>query len=100
MPPKVYMNAGFPPCISLMIQFNEHANNYQTVESWLKQEEERSYDGCAPFDWVSPEERERAIKTDSVWVCQWYISTPIGSSSLAASTFETLMAGVNEARRS
>ncbi|MDQ3525807.1 MAG: hypothetical protein M3451_12235, partial [Chloroflexota bacterium] len=94
--PKVYSSTGFPPCISLSIEFNQHASCYQTVEQWLKEEEERSPDGRPGFDWVSPEERQRAIDTDQVWMCHWYPRTPVGSCSLAASTFEALMAAVNE----
>lgn len=79
---------GFPSCISLSIEFNLHANYYETAEQWLAGLE------CPP-DWVSDAERAKALAENSVWVCQWYPTTPIGFHALAASSFEALMAGVS-----
>jgi len=78
--------------VSLTIHFNEHANLYETVEAWIIDAEESE---CY-FSWVSLDERQRAIETDSVWICQWYPQTPVGFCALAASTFEALMAAVNK----
>lgn len=93
MPEKKH-TSGFPACISLSIKFNRHAIYYETVEQWLA-----SLPSGEP-DWVSPEERQRAIDGNSVWECQWYPDTPVGSYSVAASSFETLMAFVNASQES
>jgi hypothetical protein len=83
---------GFPRCVSLSIEFNQHAVYYLTVEQW--EADRASY---APVPWLSAEERARAIAANSVWACQWYPSTPVGSCELVAASFETLMAAVNAA---
>lgn len=88
--PDVKHPAGFPSCISLSIDFNEHATYYQTAEEWLQQLEELN-----PVQWVSENERQRALATDSIWVCRWHPITPVGSCEVLASSFETLMAYVN-----
>ncbi len=95
MVPTVKSPDGFPACVSFSIEFNQHANYYQTAADWLKEEEGRGSNGRPHFDWVSPEERQRAIDTDSIWICQWYPHTPIGFVALAASSFEILMSAVN-----
>ena len=82
--------AGYPSCIALTIEFNRHAVYYQTVEAWMADEHASGRDVA----WVSPEEQARAIETDSVWICQWYPDTPVGSCELAASTYQALMAAV------
>jgi len=91
MVPRQHHQPGFPPCVSLRIEFNQHANNYDTVEQWLADAEVDPW-----FSWVSEDERAKAIASDSVWICQWYPDTPIGFSGLAASSFDVLMAAVNE----
>lgn len=83
--PQVHRQPGFPSCVELSINFNEHAGVYESAEDWLKDNE---------VDWVSPEERQKAIDTDSIWSCQWYPITPIGFCKLAASDFNTLMNAV------
>ena len=45
---------------------------------------------------VSDDERQRAIEKDSVWTCQWYPNTPVGSCALAASSFEVLMTAIRD----
>lgn len=90
--PIVHTQTGFPSCVHLSIHFNEHAAIYESVAAWIEDEES---DGHGPiFDWISPEERQKAIETDSVWYCQWYPHTPVGFCCLAAASFQTLMAAV------
>lgn len=87
--------SGFPACVHLTVEFNAHAIYYETAEQWIA-EQESTADGCW-FTWVSPDERARAIATDSVWTCQWYPNTPVGFNALAASSFDVLlMAAVNK----
>ena len=69
---------------SLTIGFNEaHAPNYCPASEWGEYRDDDS-----GIDWVSPDEREKAIATNSVWTIQWYPDTPIGFNCVAASTFE------------
>jgi len=79
---------GFPSCVSLSIEFNPHAIYYQTIEQWVNERPDQLL-------WVSAEERQRAFERNSVWVCQWYPATPVGSCEVAASSFEALMQAVN-----
>ncbi len=87
MMPTTHHPAGFPACVNLAIKFNEHALLYQTVEQWEKDQDDF-------YDWISPEERVKAIETDSVWTCHWYPDTPVGFNAFAASTFDALMDAV------
>ncbi len=73
---------------SLTITLNEHKSSYCTMAEY---EEATFYDRD---DWVSDEERTKAIETDSVWCIQWYPHTPIGSHRVLASS---LMACIKEA---
>ena len=75
---------------SLTISFNEmNAPNYTTVEQWLEKE---PADGPFSGDWISTEEREKAIATNSWWNVQWYPDTPIGSYEASASSLTALLA--------
>jgi hypothetical protein len=91
MLPKTYQPDGFPACISLSIEFNQHATYYQTIEQW-----EADRVNCSEVEWVSDDERRKAIETDNVWECHWSPKTPVGSCSLAASSFKALMRAVND----
>jgi hypothetical protein len=77
---------------SLSISFNDlNAPNYQTVAEsaesgmpgWPEDEE-----------WVSPEEKQRAIANNSMWTLQWYPDTPIGFQRLAASSLAVMLAAI------
>lgn len=91
--PQVKQASGFPPCVHLHVNFNEHAVYYETAEDWLSDQDDGKKE-CW-FEWVSPEERAKAIAADSIWTCQWYPKTPVGFCALAASSYEALMAAVN-----
>jgi hypothetical protein len=91
MVPTVKHINGFPACVSLSIGFNEHAVFYQTASEWLENQESAS-----ALEWAVGE-RDRAIATDSIWTCTWYPTTPVGSCTVAAASFETLMAAVRSA---
>ena len=83
----------FPPCVYLRVLFNDHAIGYKSLADWLVD----NSDGTPEcwFDWVSPEERTRALATNSVWTAQWYPETPVRFNALAASSFEALLEGMN-----
>lgn len=71
---------------SLSIGFNEdHACNYAKAADWdfYAPESEDSR-----IEWASEVEREKAIRTNSVWTIQWYPDTPVGFCCVGASTFD------------
>jgi hypothetical protein len=77
--------ADFPPHKgSLHLTHNDHRNNYETVEQWAGYNRES-------HDWVSEEQKAKAIATDSVWVLQWYPDTPVGSHALVAADLDVLL---------
>lgn len=65
---------------NLTISFNEHSDSYLTAEKAVE------YGDYDRVQWVSDEEKLRAIEANSVWMLQWYPDTPIGSHTIAAST--------------
>jgi len=69
----------------LYLTHNGHRDMYETIEEF--------YD---LHDFISPEELQKAIAEDSVWVLQWYPDTPIGSYCLLASSLEALEERVKE----
>jgi hypothetical protein len=82
----------------LTIGFNDlHACNYQTAKQWSESMGEpdgglQTYNDLA--DWVSPEEREKALANNSVWSIQWYPNTPVGFNDLYASSLPALIAAI------
>ena len=63
----------------LHLSHNEHRDVYETVEDFYE-----------PDYFVSPEEWQKAVAEDSVWVLHWYPHTPIGFHRIAASTLEAI----------
>ena len=78
----------FPAHLTLTLTHNEHKNYYQTVDESIDKREH----GYA--DWVSPEQRQKAIDTDECWTLQWYPNTPIGFRILSAADLDVLLASV------
>ncbi len=68
----------------MSIEKDPHRANYESVEEYERWRGESD-------DWVSPEEREKAIETDTLWTIQWYPDTPVGFCYLMASSLEALM---------
>jgi hypothetical protein len=66
----------------LYITHNDHKNVYCTIEDHYGYIDDR--------EWVSPEEKLKAIELDSVWELHWYPDTPIGSYKVAASSLEAI----------
>lgn len=65
---------------SLSVSFNDHASYYYTADRAV---EDGDYDRV---QWVSEEERAKAIELNSIWLVQWYPDTPVGSCTIGAST--------------
>jgi hypothetical protein len=84
---------------SLSLEHNQHKSYYETIERW--EENIKSCSGhdksdSVTFGWVSVEQRDKAIKEDSVWCLQWYPDTPIGSCRLFACDLEVLLTAAKE----
>lgn len=69
---------------SLCLEHNEHKSSYETIEEWAH------FLGLEDEEWAAPEEREKAIREDSLWMLQWYPDTPIGFYRIAASSLEAI----------
>lgn len=68
---------------SLAIEFNNHACNYCSVAEAVGERD--LYDFGT---WVSEDEKQKAIETDSVWSIHWYPLSPVGFQCVLASTLE------------
>ena len=74
--------------ISLTIVHNEYKNWYYTIEQGIQEIDENN--------WVSLEERDKALQTENIWNIQWYPDTPIGSYVYYASSLEVLLDYINK----
>lgn len=88
---------------SLTIGFNDlHAPNYDTAQKWSDEvgisEGMQTYNDLR--DWVSPEERDRALANNCVWSVQWYPETPVGFHQLYASSFTILIKALSTGKYS
>lgn len=84
------MNTKFPKHkAGLRISHNEHKIYYQSIEQYIKDNE------IDDSDWISLEEKQKAINTDSMWCIHVYPNTPIGFYTWYASDFDTLLNYVN-----
>lgn len=75
---------------SLHLKHNDHKSNYLTVAEAIE------YDcfGCEEVDWVSEEQRQKAIATNEMWTLQWYPDTPVGFCVRSAADLDVLLAAV------
>lgn len=64
--------------ISLTIEHQPHAVNYQTVEEWLDDHPEQ----------FEPDDCAKMVATGEVWYVIWHPHTPVGFCHVAASTLE------------
>lgn len=71
---------------SLYLEHNPHKSDYSNIEDYIELHEE-----IGNIDWISEEEKQLAIKNDSIWIIQWYPDTPTGSYSRAASSLNALI---------
>jgi hypothetical protein len=69
---------------SLTLSFNErNGPNYETVADIANEE------SCN--DWISEEEKQKAIAANGVWVLHWYPNTPVSFFAIAASSIPPLI---------
>jgi len=66
-----------------MADYNGHMSSYMSIEEYFEDCLEKS------DEWVSDEERDKAIASNSVWSLHWYPNTPIGSYKILSHSLET-----------
>lgn len=85
----------FPPhACGLYLTHNEHRTYYESVAEWISYRD---------LDFVSDEQRAKAIATDELWVLHWYPRTPVCFVQIAAADLDVLLEAANRepaARRS
>jgi hypothetical protein len=72
----------------LYITHNDHKSVYESIDD--------HYDYLDNCEWVSPEEKLKAIELNSVWELHWYPDTPIGSYKVVASSLEAIQKHMKE----
>lgn len=78
----------FPPHkASLRLVHNDHHAIYVLAAEWIEQN--------AWCDWISDEQKAKAIAADSIWTLQWYPDTPVGFHALAAADLDVLLEAAN-----
>jgi len=65
------------------IEWNPQRTNYETVKEYLEYNPDY-------LDFPSEEEKQKAIKENSLVFLQWYSRTPVSFKTYAASSFEAL----------
>lgn len=76
-----------PKHIALTIEHNDHATVYHTAEQAIADDPQWFSDE----DWVSPEQRAKAIETNEIWTAQWYPNTPVGFFKAHAADLDVLL---------
>lgn len=78
----------FPPHkASLTLTHNGHLDVYATVADEIRDEGH----GYRDEDWVSEEQKQKAIDTNECWTLQWYPETPVGFNLASASDLDVLL---------
>lgn len=76
----------------LYLTHNQHKDYYQNVDEWIMD----SLDIGSDYNWVSPEQKEKAIREDSVWVLQWYPHTPVSFYRICSADLDILLQKAQE----
>jgi hypothetical protein len=77
---------------SMILTHNDHLSVYQTVAQSIEQGDH----GYRPDDWISEEQKQKAIDTNECWTLQWYPDTPVGFILQSAADLEELLKAVNQ----
>ena len=73
---------------SLILTHNDHKSYYKTVAQAVEENDH----GYRDDNWVSPEQKQKAIDTNKCWMLQWYPDTPRGFYILSAADLDVLLA--------
>jgi len=76
----------------LILTHNDHKSCYRTVKKAIDYNDP----GYRDSDWVSEEQKQKAIETNDCWTLQWYPNTPISFNILSAADLEVLLKYVGE----
>lgn len=81
----------------LQLSHNEHKNVYETVEEYTGDlmscgDEDPNSLG----DWISQEQKDKAIKEQDFWELHWYPDTPVGFYRLWAYDIDELLRVAND----
>lgn len=76
----------------MFLSHNENRSSYMSVAKWIDTL------GIEDDEWVSIEEKAKAVATESVWCLQWYPDTPVGFYRVFASSVEAIRAYCLELR--
>ncbi|MCK9556272.1 hypothetical protein M0R36_10775 [bacterium] len=74
---------------SLTLTHNIHKDYYRSAKEHI--EEMESVELWDLDDWVSPEERRKAMDTNEIWQLDWYPDTPVGYNKIMASSLRVIM---------
>ncbi len=80
---------------AMYLTHNEHKNDYKSVKQWFDDHDHG--DTKEHFADITPEDYEECLRTDELWVLQWYPDTTVGFYCVAAPTFEKVLARAAEA---
>jgi len=69
----------------LALRHNDHLGVYETVQQQIDDEH------CDYRNWVSEEQKQKAIDTNDCWTLHWYPNTPVGFYTLAAADLDILL---------
>jgi hypothetical protein len=72
---------------SLTLAHNNHKDYYTTVEQAIESEDH----GYRNDDWISKEQKQKAIETNDCWTIQWYPETPIGFVLMSGADLDVLL---------
>jgi hypothetical protein len=72
------------------IEHQPNATNYETVEEWLQYNDEHK------FAEITREDRAEMLRTNEIWIVQWYPITPVGFYAVAAATLDKALQLANE----
>lgn len=72
---------------SLHLEHNPHKAYYLTVQQSI----DDSDHGFRESDWVSEEQKQKAIATNDVWTLQWYPNSPVGFCLMSAADLDVLL---------
>lgn len=70
---------------ALHLCHNEHLSHYGTVQRAIED------DDLGMSDWVSQEQKQKAIDTNDCWTLQWYPDSPVGFCIIAAADLDVLL---------
>lgn len=75
---------------SLHLTHNDHLSVYKTVAEAIEAKD------FGYMDWVSDEQKQKAVQINECWFIQWYPETPIGFCILAAADLDVLLAAASQ----